>query len=443
MPTQIVLDLSRLVYAGFCTAPTGIPRVEMAYTEHFIAMVPEHTIFVISNGLGQLVELDRTQTLRFIAQLNRFWQCDLGMRGARSRLFLTTAWLHAKLLLRRSGRLRRKLATHAGTSIYVLVSQLHLDRRGVVERLLQAGDVRLLCFIHDTLPSEFPEWFPRGVSARKHRLMQKVAKLADVVLVNSESTRRSFLHHFVDDPSHLPVITAPLGVGVGGETAVRRTCERQVSAQPYFVILGTIEPRKNHKLLLDIWRQLAGQASPATPRLIVIGARGWKNGDVIAMLDEAVRGGFVEERAAVSDERVVELLCNARALLLPSFAEGYGLPLAEALALGVPVICSDIPVFREVGGAAPIFLDPQNGAAWHAAILAHARTPSAARDAQIVRIAQWRAPSWTAHFATVDAVIADIVAAPRARSDAALVRADTNARAGFPGGSASAATTDR
>ncbi|HWE74972.1 MAG TPA: glycosyltransferase family 1 protein [Stellaceae bacterium] len=441
MSTQIALDLSRLVYAGFCTAPTGIPRVEMAYAEHFIATAPERTIFVVANGLGRLVELDRAQALRFIVRLKRFWQRELGTRGARPRLFLMTVGLHAKLLAKRSGALRRKLAGHAGPSVYALVSQLHLDRQGVVEGLLQAGDVRLLCFIHDTLPSEFPEWFPRGVPARKHRLMQKVAMLADTVLVNSNSTRRAFLHHFVDGPSRLPVIAAPLGAG--GEAPARCGREGPTELRPYFVILGTIEPRKNHKLLLNIWRELAAQHSPAPPRLIVIGARGWKNAEIIAMLEEAGRGGFVEERAAVPDESVIELLCGARALLLPSFAEGYGLPLAEALALGVPVICSDIPVFREVGGAAPLFVDRQDAAAWRAAILAYASEPSEAREAQIARIAQWHAPSWAAHFAILDAVIDDLVAAPQACSNAAPAIAAPNARAGFPGGSATAATIDR
>ena len=69
----------------------------------------------------------------------------------------------------------------------------------------------------------------------------------------------------------------------------------------------------------------------------------------------------MEEHPELSDSALPTLLAGARALLCPAFVEGYGLPIAEALALGVPVICSDIPVFREVGRNVPEFLDPLDG----------------------------------------------------------------------------------
>jgi glycosyltransferase involved in cell wall biosynthesis len=110
------------------------------------------------------------------------------------------------------------------------------------------------------------------------------------------------------------------------------------------------------------------------------------------------------------EARAAALLAGARALLFPSFAEGYGLPLAEALALGVPAVCSALPALREVGGAVPDYLDPLDGAAWRRAVLDHARPGSARRAAQLARLRGWRAPSWEAHFAAVDALL-DRVAA--------------------------------
>ena len=117
----------------------------------------------------------------------------------------------------------------------------------------------------------------------------------------------------------------------------------------------------------------------------------------------------MRECGTPSDAAVASLLAGSRALLFPSFAEGYGLPLAEALALGVPALCSDLPALREVGGAVPDYLDPLDGAAWRRAVLDYADPASAARAAQLRRLAHWRAPSWDAHFAAVDALLERVV----------------------------------
>ncbi len=95
------------------------------------------------------------------------------------------------------------------------------------------------------------------------------------------------------------------------------------------------------------------------------------------------------------------LIAGARGMLLPSFAEGYGMPVAEALALGVPVVCSDLPALHEAGGDVPLFLDPLDGPAWQRTIDDLARDDSPLRHAQAARRAGWRAPTWSEHIAIV------------------------------------------
>jgi glycosyltransferase involved in cell wall biosynthesis len=138
----------------------------------------------------------------------------------------------------------------------------------------------------------------------------------------------------------------------------------------------------------------------------VVGRRGWENENVLDMLERcAAIDGLVRETGALPDREVATLLRGARALLFPSFAEGFGLPLAEALALGVPAIVSDLPALREVGGAVPDYLDPMDGIAWRNAVLDYARPDSPARRAQMSRLASWKPPGWAEHFARVDALL--------------------------------------
>jgi glycosyltransferase involved in cell wall biosynthesis len=122
--------------------------------------------------------------------------------------------------------------------------------------------------------------------------------------------------------------------------------------------------------------------------------------------------GTVVEHNSLPDAEMAPLLKGARAVLLPSFAEGFGFPVIEALALGAPVLCSDIPALRETGGSVPEYLDPLDGLGWRAAILDYAAEPSPRRDAQLARLAGWRPPRWSEHFAEVDRFLAQLGECP-------------------------------
>jgi glycosyltransferase involved in cell wall biosynthesis len=145
------------------------------------------------------------------------------------------------------------------------------------------------------------------------------------------------------------------------------------------------------------------------PRLLIIGQRGWEADEVFRMLDRNDRlRGHVFELNGCPDEELSSHLSAARALLFPSRAEGYGLPLVEAMALGVPVIASDLPVFREIGQGIPMLIDAGDAPSWEAAILDFARPASAARDAQMERLKGFRAPTWDDHFRAVESWLTTI-----------------------------------
>ncbi len=202
------------------------------------------------------------------------------------------------------------------------------------------------------------------------------------------------------------MLVAPFGV----EAPAAGVAASNPPAQPYFVCLGTIEGRKNHLLLLNLWRDIALRTRGKVPILVLVGRRGWEAESAIDMLERcpALRGTVIE-RGANADADAAALLRQARALLLPSYAEGFGFPVAEALACGTPVLCSDVSALREIGGDVPEYLDPLDGSAWRTAILDYARDPSPRREAQQRRLAEWRPPRWADHFAAVEALLNDIV----------------------------------
>jgi glycosyltransferase involved in cell wall biosynthesis len=193
------------------------------------------------------------------------------------------------------------------------------------------------------------------------------------------------------------------------------------SQRPYFVMLSTIEPRKNHQWLLRLWQRLVETQGEAAPRLVLIGGRGWENEAVFKMLDR-MHGvsRHVAECSGLDDAALGGVLRGARALLSPSLAEGYGLPVAEALALGTPVIASDLPAHREVAAGCAELLDPLDGAAWLSAIADYAAEASPRREAQRQKLAAYRAPSWDAHCAAALNVLREAAwTAPAALAGAA------------------------
>ncbi|WP_235450429.1 glycosyltransferase family 4 protein [Komagataeibacter europaeus] len=223
--------------------------------------------------------------------------------------------------------------------------------------------------VHDLIPIEFPEYARPGEPERHARRMAAVARLAAGVIVPARAVARSLAPYLQGRPAERHVHAVPHGLHLHLSGQGSGTLRLPRDGRPYFVCLGTIEPRKNHLLLLNLWRRMVEETGARGPRLILVGRRGWENENVLDMLERcpALQGNVLEYND-LSDPEVVTLLRESAGLLFPSFAEGFGLPLAEALVLGVPVICSDIPVFYEVAGCNAVYLDPTDGPAWRAAI---------------------------------------------------------------------------
>lgn len=407
--SALMLDISRLIWRARRHGPTGIDRVELAYAQHFIERREGRPAYAVVHLLGFVFALRQRPAQRLVRALEQRWSGEVrlsgwgnlrSLAGIYCKLF-TGGWLWGPWL-------RRALRVRPGRPIFLVVSHHHVQRESTIRRVRRTLGARTACLIHDLLPLEYPEYFLAGWELRYRQLSRNVGRLFDAALTPSDATTRALRGCLQADSevcrSAILIRTAALGARPFPRTRLRPT---PVDVRPYFVVLGTIEPRKNHLLLLNLWARIA--TIPDAPRLLVVGSRGWENEQIIDMLERSRRlRGLVEECPDLSDAEVGSLVYNARALLQPSFAEGFGLPLAEGLASGVPVICSDIAPFRELARDVPEYLDPHDIHAWTNAVLDYSRPGSPRRAAQLERLARWRSPSWAKHFEAVERVLRDV-----------------------------------
>ena len=138
--------------------------------------------------------------------------------------------------------------------------------------------------------------------------------------------------------------------------------------QRFVLHVGTIEPRKNLAVLLAAWPRLRA-LRPDAPPLVLCGKRGWRHESIGPDLARAAEEGWLLHVGYAPDAALHGLYRRAAAVVCPSVYEGFGLPLVEAMAAGAPLVCSDIPVFREVAAEAAVFVPPDDAEAWARALV--------------------------------------------------------------------------
>lgn len=373
----ILLDVTRLIWRRWKgRLPTGIDRVALAYLEHF---APQAQAVVQHERFRRILDTKASQELFALLQAP-------GQSFKRS---LVAGFVRNIAHLQGKGRGR----------FYLNVGHTGLNTPGF-STWTQETDVRPVYLVHDLIPISHPQFARAGEELRHRQRMRTALRTGVGIIGNSRSTLDELARFAETERLALPpFLAAWLGID-----ALPAVSTGDLPIVPTFVTLGTIEARKNHLLLLNVWSKLVDRMGNTAPRLLIIGQRGWEADEVFHRLDhdENLRG-VVIELGRCSDEEVAKHLRSARALLFPSFAEGYGLPLVEALAAGVPAIASDLSVFRELCGDIPTYLGPHDERAWEAAIIDLVRPESALRSTQLQRLRGFVAPTWTDHFSSVQA----------------------------------------
>ena len=394
---KILIDVTRLVYRRLKgKLPTGIDRVSLEYIRHYAAPESRTARAVLSLGPFNAV-LSAKDSAAVFAAVDR----EASMTWLALRVIVKAFWW-------------RWLCLDVKGNYLFNTGHMGLENPRYAWALRHFG-ARPVFVISDLIPITHPEYCRPGERERHLTRMGVALSTGSGIVTISQDTldvlQRFCAHKELKMP---PAVAAPLAPGLPETQAGPRPM-----ARPYFVIIGTIEPRKNHWLLLQLWRQMVEKMGNQAPRLVVIGQRGWECENVVDLLERCAQlKGVVIERSNCSDAELITYLHHARALLFPSFAEGYGMPLTEALAIGVPVIASDLSVFRETSGEVPEYANPLDGKRWEELIVEYTRPDSVLREAQLKRIEGFHPGIWPQHFARVDALLESLDAGPATKAGA-------------------------
>jgi glycosyltransferase involved in cell wall biosynthesis len=373
---DVLLDVSRLIWRLWRgDLPTGVDRVCLAYLDHYAsrsrAMIQRR---------GKMFILDERRSDRLFELLSR------GSSGFRSSFlkFALTAFISAPSLPAERGL------------VYLNVGHTGLDEPSLGSWIRRAG-VRAIFFIHDLIPILHPEYCRAGERNKHERRMVNALQNATGLILNSEATLADVRNFATTRGLPMPPSVTSW---IAGPTIPAGVVATRLE-RPHFIVVGTIEARKNHQLLLHVWSDLIAEMGASAPLLIIAGQRGWEVETTTALLDRSDFRGKIKELGRCADEDLAALIAGARALLMPSFTEGFGLPVIEALELGTPVIASDLPAFREIAGDIPTYLNPFDMPSWKHEILSFVEDGIQRRE-QLKRISGFRAPDWSSHFGKVD-----------------------------------------
>ena len=222
------------------------------------------------------------------------------------------------------------------------------------------GRVPVVATLHDAIPLSHPEWAVPRQRTIKNAFMKLAARRIDHVITVSQSMvpivaeqfripreRVSAIHNGVADDWFDPV----------PDETMRDVALRHALPPRYFLTVGTLQPRKNLGRVIAAFRSLPPALRRDCP-LVVVGRMGWGVDELVPLLRAGVASGEVRWLDWVAHDDLRAAFRGARALVFPSLYEGFGMPVVEAFASGLPVLTSSTSALPEISGGAALEVDP-------------------------------------------------------------------------------------
>jgi glycosyltransferase involved in cell wall biosynthesis len=224
---------------------------------------------------------------------------------------------------------------------------------------LSARGVKRLTTIHDLIPLKYPQYFTRKMRMVLKGRFYHAVNSSDFLISDSNSTKLDLLNYFPKLKEE-KIIVIPLASSISKndchDSIESPTLQKMLSQnKQYFLSVATHEPRKNIKLVIEAFQALR-QSDHSEIKLVLVGQRGWLESAAIHTKPELLEN--VTCTGAISDQELKGWYKKAVALVYPSLYEGFGLPVLEGMAMGCPVITSNISSLPEVAGNAAKLVDP-------------------------------------------------------------------------------------
>lgn len=234
---------------------------------------------------------------------------------------------------------------------------------------------RLVATIHDLSVYVVPETLRDSTRAQLLAHLEGTLRRASLLLTDAEAVRQELLTRQLAAPERVRAIhLAPASlVGVTPGARPAGLPER------YVLFVGTLEPRKNLAMLLEVFPR------QGPLRLVICGGLGWKADELREKIAVGVAEGWLVALGYLPEAELAAVYHGAEWLVLPSLYEGFGLPAVEAMACGIPVLLADLPVLRELVGEAGLYADPHDLPAWQALLARAADRELRARQAAAAR----------------------------------------------------------
>lgn len=284
----------------------------------------------------------------------------------------------------------------------VLISaglQWDIDFFGAVYNKKKLIGFKVIQVVYDLIPIIMPEYCVPGMDVLFPKFIVDTFWTADAIFAISESTKKDLINFSsrLKYCSTIPVYTLKLGCDVPSSSFIPEI-QFGLRKDEFVLYVSTIEPRKNHRLLFDIWRSFEGGEHDCLPKLVFVGSKGWNTENLIVNIENCVKL-FPEKILLldnVSDSSLEWLYNNAMFSVYPSLYEGWGLPIAESLARGTPCIASNSSSMPEAAGSFCDLLDPFDYTGWKETIRKYIAHPELREEKSNYIKSNYNVQTWRA-----------------------------------------------